>query len=216
LKAEGRGPIRDGFKGLVAAAGPRLAVGDCAITGTTLFGRLVTKDGVPSFAGPARFGLASCSQATTVRDATLQLDLTGGSGFDDVTGSADIVTARVASGAVNAAGLGGKVRGSFREGRVRASYTLAARRLAHPAAAAALVTFTGDGLYAVDPGELRMQTQVQGNGLRPGTDFCLCPADPIECRGGHACRTASPEIRCCFASTSTRQQRGRRTDANIT
>lgn len=171
LKAEGRGPIHDGFKGLLAATAPRLSVGECVLSGTTLFGRISTAKGVPSFAGPARLALAACPGAATVRAAVLRLDLTGDEDFGGAAGHADIITGPVESGAVSTAGLSGTVRGSFRDGRARASYTLAARRLAHPAAAAALVTFTGDALYAADPGELRMQTQVQGNGLRPGTGF---------------------------------------------
>lgn len=172
VKAEGRGRIDDGFSGLMAATAPRLAVGDCTLASATLFGKLRTSDGRLSLSGPARLERASCRKGElAAQDAVLELDLTGDADFASVEGNAAIAMGEWRAGAVSSAGLDGTVRGTLREGRARAQYALAARRVAHPAAAAALVTLTGDALYGTATDDLRIEAEAQGNGLRPGSSF---------------------------------------------
>ena len=55
LKLTGKGHLRDGFAGELAAAAPSMAAGGCTAERATLYGTIAIEDARPHFTGPLRF-----------------------------------------------------------------------------------------------------------------------------------------------------------------
>jgi hypothetical protein len=87
IRAEGKGNLRDGFAGTLAAVAPRLEGGGCQSGRTSLYGKLASKDARLGFSGPLRFAALACkAQGLAVKDGAVQLDLKAGEAFDTVDG----------------------------------------------------------------------------------------------------------------------------------
>lgn len=107
FKADGAGPLRDGFAGTLAVIAPRLALGACTTGRATAFGQIGVQGEQPRFAGPVRVANLACPAnnlavggADMTLDAQLDRDLAGVS-----------VKGRLRSGAFRAATVSGQSLG---------------------------------------------------------------------------------------------------------
>ena len=88
VKAEGSGPLDDGFDGIVAAVAPSLAFEYCQTGQASLYGSVTTAQGEPIFEGPLRLRDLSCAATATIGKAAVRkADI-------DVTLSADSTLGR--------------------------------------------------------------------------------------------------------------------------
>ncbi|MFA6218283.1 MAG: YdbH domain-containing protein [Erythrobacter sp.] len=169
LKAEGRGRLRSGFSGIVAATAPELALPGCGAAKATLFGRIATSRGMPSFDGPLRLASLDCAQ----RDLALADYAIGLEARLDRELANPTIEARVDGGATryadySANGLNGTVHAQLRDGRASGRFSLAGRGVSAPQILAAVLTAKGRARGPLDLQEFEIDSQVEGNGLRPG------------------------------------------------
>src|SRR5690606_33654354 len=99
VKADGRGHLRSGFSGILAANAPALAGSGCAGERVTLYGKVAISGQRPRFTGPLRVGSLRCAEmGLTLADAGLQLDARLDKALDGVEGEAGLRTGALAYG----------------------------------------------------------------------------------------------------------------------
>lgn len=156
LRLDGRGNLRGGFAGQVAALSNDAAIGGCAGNKVTLFGKVSVSRERPHFKGPLRLaGLACPEIGLRLADAVIRADITGDPGMDGAEGSLDLNSgaARVADYAMRAGS--GTGRFSWRNDRLTVRYDLAAKAIDTPQLRVPDVKFAGrlrgfDGLSRID------------------------------------------------------------------
>jgi len=167
VKLEGEGRIDDGFAGIFAATAPALDLPDCALRGASIYGRLTTSAGEPSFAGPVRLGSVDCSGVTLAQLAA-RVRAKASPDLKDFSGRASVRSNRIAAEAITANGLDGTIRASWRDSIFAANHSLALRGISTPQLSGALLTL--DGTARADSGfeNATWRGDVEANGLRPG------------------------------------------------
>lgn len=156
LKAEGRGNLESGFRGILAANAPRLASGGCDARGVTLYGQLATSAGRPRFSGPMRLAALQCAKSgLAMRDAAVSLKLQGDKDLAGVDGDVTLRAGRLAYGTLAGNGLGGTGKFIWREAALKARYDLAFRGLASPQAS--IAQFHGRGTLRARDGFSRYE-----------------------------------------------------------
>ena len=171
LKLEGSGPLDDGFRGILAATAPELDFGDCAASGTTLFGALETSAGKPAFSGPLRQQNLACGNAgLALANLVAELEVEASEKLADPAIEARIDTDGLQLPAGSAQSLAGTIRAQLRGGSTNARYTFAARGFETPQAIAALLT--AEGTFRAREGFARFEidSDIEGNGLRLGQE----------------------------------------------
>ncbi|WP_067677752.1 intermembrane phospholipid transport protein YdbH family protein [Tsuneonella dongtanensis] len=169
IKADGTGPIDDGFSGILAVAAPRLDGGGCEAQGASLYGKVTTSAGKPTVEGPLRVRALECrDQGIRLADAAIALDATMDKDLAGVEGDGRIATGVLAAAGTRANGVNGTVRAVWRNDALTARYSLAARGFAHPQAQAALLTAKGTVRGRNGFETLEAQADIEGNGVRMG------------------------------------------------
>ncbi|MGZ3267868.1 MAG: YdbH domain-containing protein [Croceibacterium sp.] len=172
IKAEGKGNLRGGFIGVLAATAPKLLVAGCKLDGATAYGKIGIDAQRPTFSGPMRLqaldcgsGSARLAQSAVSVDLRLDRDLAGGDG--KLSGSSHSV--RYAGVLATSVGLSGNA--SLRSGELTASYKLAGSGLSQAQLQLAKLSASGSIHASRGFGSLRIETDFNGQGFRPGTAF---------------------------------------------
>lgn len=113
---DGRGILRDGFSGTLAAAAPRLSRGDCALDGARLFGRITVREARPAFEGPLRLDRLGCKGQASSGPAIAQLAMKADKDLAGITGNASLRGQRLAAQGLTAESLALDARLALREG----------------------------------------------------------------------------------------------------
>ncbi|MDP3906809.1 YdbH domain-containing protein [Novosphingobium sp.] len=168
IKAEGRGNLKSGFAGTLAAAAPNLTAGDCRVAGGSLYGAIATKNSELGFKGPLRIAAFDCPrQALRLRTVAVQLDATANAAFDALSGQAGLTTGSARFGGQGAAALTGVSRFTFKSGDLTTSYQLTAQGVTGALAASRLAAEgmirSHDKLAAFDS-----EGSLTGRDVRPG------------------------------------------------
>jgi hypothetical protein len=172
VKADGRGHLRNGFSGILAANAPALNGFGCAAQRTTLYGRLRIAAERPRFTGPLRMAALACRDTgLTLANAGIQLDGRLDKAFDGFEGEAGLRSGTLAYGGVRTNGVNGDVELAWREGRLTSSYSLVARGLETAPASFAVMTSEGRLRSANGFANLELEGELEGNGLRIGDDL---------------------------------------------
>ena len=169
VKLAGRGNLRGGFAGQLAAIAPSIAFAGCETGRTTLFGQLTIDAERPRFDGPLRFDALDCpGQSLAVRDAALQLDLRPERNLTDLTGEVNLRAGPVALASNALAGLEGYGRFVFRSGDLTATYDLEGRDVR--TGPAQFATFAAQGGFRAREkfAQLELDGTVDGRGMRIG------------------------------------------------
>jgi hypothetical protein len=172
IKADGKGQLRDGFAGILAANAPKLAFADCRLAGATLYGTVKIDSRRPAFSGPLRLQSLDCGEGSVRLGQTslgtelrLDRDLAGGDG--KLAGNTR--AARYGDAVADALRLSG--RASLHGGELTASYDLAGDGLKHPQAQLAGFTTKGTLHAGKAFDRLRLESDFDGQGFRPGIGF---------------------------------------------
>ena len=170
LKLTGRGHLRDGFAGELAAVAPSLAAGGCTAERATIYGTIAIEDAQPHFTGPVRFAQASCA-GVTLADGAVQVDARAASDLASFSGELALRTGAAVFADNSAASLGGDGALSWRAGAINARYDLAAREVVTPFASLAELKLEGRSSAADGFARLTSEGELRGTGLRLGGDL---------------------------------------------
>ncbi|MBX7493352.1 YdbH domain-containing protein [Qipengyuania sp. 1NDW9] len=170
LKVEGEGLVSDGFAGILAASAPQLAFGECRAEGATLFGKIETDGGEPSFSGPLRASEIACPESeTSLSGLVAEVDAATDAALANPSFTARIESDGARYGSVAAQSLAGTVRAQLRDGDATARYSFALRGAESPQALAAVITAEGVLRARNSFARLEIESDVEGNGLRLGS-----------------------------------------------
>lgn len=172
VKADGKGALRGGFAGSLAATAPALDLSGCAGRDATLYGKVSISGERPRFAGPLRLKSLDCkARGVKLADAGIELDATFAQSFDGAEAKAGVKTGALAFGAARAGGLGGSLDLAWREEELSAAYDLGASSVAAPQLAA--TRLNGKGTVRVFDGFARIEGDgaIDGSGIRAGREI---------------------------------------------
>ena len=171
-KLEGAGPLQDGFAGTVALSAPALTLAECRALGTSLYGKVTTSGGKPSFAGPLRLASLDCpARKIMLGRAGADIQITSDESFAALQGRASFAAGPLHYAAYGANGAQLTLRGNWKDGLLDERHTLALRGATVPQASAALLTLEGSLRASDGFSKLDVRSDVEGNGLRPGPAF---------------------------------------------
>lgn len=74
VKSDGRGNLKDGFRGILAIAAPRLDLGTCQGRQASLFAQILVRSGKPALSGPLRLAALDCADRAA-HLAALRIDI---------------------------------------------------------------------------------------------------------------------------------------------
>lgn len=169
IMAEGKGNLRDGFVGTLAAVAPTLAGGGCKAGKSTLYGTLASKDARLGFSGPLRLAELACrNQGLAVKEGAVQLDFKASETFTAVDGSYALTSSALNWQATRLAKLGGKGDFTFKQGDLTVDYAFAGTGIADRWVNAA--SLSAEGMLRTHDQLARFETEgtLEGSAVRPG------------------------------------------------
>jgi hypothetical protein len=169
IKADGRGNLRSGFAGTLAAIGPELRAGQCQLRRVSAYGQVATSDGQPAFKGPLRFAALTCPDLA-VRDFALAADFSAAADFGSLRGTGKLSGGPLGWAGQRSGGLGGELELTLRGNDATARYRLQAQPLSGQLAARNLAI---EGVVRSRDSFARMESEgtLSGLGLQPGPEL---------------------------------------------
>ena len=172
LKLDGRGRLRGGFSGIVAAIAPQIAIEGCQAVRASLFGTIGVSAEKPRFSGPLRIAQLSCpGSALHLAGVGAQVAATFDPALDGADGQIGLKAGAAALGANRLAGADGTLRFTYRKRALTARYDLTGRGIATGQVAARSLRI--EGLVRGDDHLARLETEgaIEGGDLRVGGDL---------------------------------------------
>lgn len=173
-KIDGKGGLRDGFAGTLAAVAPQAALGDCRATRASLYGTITVRAEKPRFSGPLRLASLACADSGLALGASgLQIDATFDQPLDGVEAKAGLRAGALALGETRLGGMAGTAALTWRKQALTARYDLAASGLATPQLAARSLRLEGvlrgaGDLSRIDSARIESEGTLAGEALKPG------------------------------------------------
>ena len=178
LALEGKGNLKGGFAGELAAVAPRLAEGDCQATRASLYGRVTIAAERPKFEGPLRLARAVCTeQGIDLAGAAVHVSAQADKTLTVFEGDADLRTGRAAYGDNRLAALTGDARFTWRDGGLTSRYQLEGTDLTTAQAAAARIELDGSLRTRRGLDRIELEADIDGRGVRLGSGMDAALAD---------------------------------------
>ncbi len=172
IKAEGRGHLRGGFAGTLAAIAPQVDGGGCKGAGASLFGKISIVAARPQFIGPLRLARLNCTKSGLIlSNAGLQLEAKFGSDLDGMEGKAGLSAGTAAWQGRSADALGGQSNFTLRDGELTARYILRATGIQSAEASAAALSLEGVVRGHDRFARIESEGTLGASGLRLGGEF---------------------------------------------
>lgn len=169
LKLAGKGNLRGGFTGELAAVAPRLEAAGCKASGATLYGTVRITGEQPRFMGPLRAGGLVCDSAgLRLARAAVSLDLAADKSLDGLDARLGLRGGQARLGKVTAAALGGTGALALRKGLLTVRYDLAAETVLSEHARMVRLALVGTLRGVDDLSRIDMEGAVTGRGFMPG------------------------------------------------
>ncbi|MDF8333429.1 YdbH domain-containing protein [Novosphingobium cyanobacteriorum] len=171
FKAEGRGNLRNGFAGSLAALMPEVRFGDCRTGRATLFGKVSIAKERPRLTGPMRLDRLACGSSVALQDATLDLDLTGDKDLKGAIARGKLRSGAFVAGSAGAESLALDTALALRDGALSGRVAANAGGVRSGGASIGLLGL--DGLLRVRDSfsTVEFRGTVDGQGLRRGPAF---------------------------------------------
>lgn len=170
VKLAGKGHLRGGFAGEVAAIAPRLDLQGCTAERASLYGKVTVSGERPHFVGPVRLGRAQCAgEGLSGSRIALQVDGTLSKALDGGEGRLALATGGIVAQAGRARGLGGTATLSYAKGALNARFDLSADEVAADQARARRLAIAGRFRSAQDLARFQVEGDVTGSDLTGGT-----------------------------------------------
>lgn len=161
LSLAGRGHLRGGFAGHLAAVASTLEAGGCRVTGANAFLAVSVRDRQPILDGPLRAAGIACAGRANVSAPWIALKARFAETLDRWNGAAGIASGQAAYGEAKAGALRGRLEFSGTARDTRGTFTLGAREAATSFAVASDIALSG--VYVLSGGsalDLRGQASV--------------------------------------------------------
>lgn len=169
LKLEGKGNLRGGFSGIIAATAPRLTFQGCEAERATLYGKVSVAGERPSFAGPVRLARLGCpASGARVADAGLHLDLRFDQKIDGFEGKASLASGPVGWRDQRVRAGDGTASFTYRKRALTARYALSASDVDAAQARARSISIAGVVRSSAGFARTEADGELRGEGLRPG------------------------------------------------
>ncbi|MCB2061032.1 MAG: YdbH domain-containing protein [Novosphingobium sp.] len=169
FKAEGQGPLRDGFSGIIAIAAPKLEADGCRAEKASFYATVSIESEKPHIAGPLRLGGLSCpEQSLRLGQAAMNVEATIDPHLDGADGRLGLNAARPQFGAARMESAAGNTKFTYRKGALTARYELTGSRIAAPQAALGSLGAQGIMRAADGFGRIEIEGDVTGERLRVG------------------------------------------------
>jgi len=212
VKVDGKGPLRGGFAGELAAVAPHLDLAGCRIEKASLYGKVTTSAEKPRFKGPVRIGQLDCaSPVLRLSQAGLQLDATADPQLDGVEATAGLKTAGLDYAANHLSSAQGTLRASYRKEALTARYDVTAKGVATGQARMASLELSGQGRTSQGFSRLDFDTDVTGKGVTLGAAPDRMLADAAKAGEGTLVAPLMKQIRAALA----REARGSALAMNV-
>ncbi|WP_324698687.1 YdbH domain-containing protein [Novosphingobium aerophilum] len=208
----GKGGLRGGFDGELAALSPHLAAQGCEAGRTTLYGRVRISGGKPRFTGPLRFdGLACPKQSLRVAKSGAQLDVTLDRLLDGGEGRIGLDAGETGFAANRLEGLTGSGRFTYRRQALTAQFRVEAKGLATPQARLGQLAFDGSLRSANGLARFDLDGDVTGKGVSIGESVDAMLVEAARAGEGTLAAPVATQVRSALA----RETRGSTLDANL-
>lgn len=170
IKLAGKGNLRSGFAGQLAATMPGLVLGDCGMDRLTAYGRLSVSAEKPRFEGPVRASRLTCKEAgLRLASASIGADLRADSALARLEGKLRPALGKLSWREYGIAGAEGTIDLDWTGKAFLARYDLAGRSVEAPQFVAPRVALAGQ-LRAVDAfTNADLRGDLSGTIARPGT-----------------------------------------------
>ena len=170
FKAEGEGRLNDGFAGIVAVAGPRLAGLGCAARNATYYGAIRIRDERPALAGPLRVGALNCPRSDlTLENAALRVNTTLDKDIRGAEGRARLLAGRLAWGDYRAAAADLANRFTYRDDALTLRLDGSLAGVATPQLGLGRLETEGTLRARDDFARVEYRGSLDGSGVRLGT-----------------------------------------------
>jgi hypothetical protein len=127
VKFDGKGPLRGGFAGTLAAIAPQFDAAGCRAERATIYGSIKVVGETPRFTGPLRLARLGCAQQRlALTDSGVEIDATLDPSLDGVDGKAALRTRVATYGENRAAAADGTLRFTWRKRMLTARYDIVA------------------------------------------------------------------------------------------
>lgn len=167
LAFAGRGGLRGGFSGALAALAPSLDFAGCRVKGASLVGTVSVAAERPAFSGPLRLDELACAEGS-LAGGSVQIDARGDAALDGGEARLGLVAGPLTGAGMQAAGLNGAVDATWRKQVLAARYDGIVRGLVHPQLSAATVSVAGQMRARAGLARFDTDGSLDARGLRPG------------------------------------------------
>ncbi len=172
VKIDGKGALRDGFVGEVAAIAPNFSAQGCDASSLSLYGRVAIKGERPTFAGPVRLGSASCAaQGLSVGQSGIQAKVTLSQALDGGEGELRALAQNLITPQAKAAKLRGKVKFAYHQGVLNAKVDATGERVAIDAARAGRIGVSAQVRTTNGFSRFQIEGDASGAGIATGRGF---------------------------------------------
>ncbi len=212
FKAEGQGPLRDGFKGMLAAVAPDARIAGCTGERISLYAKVSIAAEKPQVSGPLRLGSLSCpAQQLRLAGAAVQLDGTIDKSFDGGEGKLGLTGGALALGGNRMASTSGSASFTYRKQALTARYALAGKGIATPQAGMARLALDGTLRAQDNFTRIEIEGDASGSGVQIGKDLDATLASAQRSAEGSLAAPLLGQIR----SALQREGRGSRLSASF-
>ncbi len=169
LKAEGKGGLRNGFSGIVAAVAPQLAGQGCSTGQASFYGKVNIANARPKVTGPARLASLACAdRGLTMGRAVVGVDAASDEAFSHLEGNFTLRGGAAALGPLALSGINGTGVVSLKGKALAVRYDTVMRGIRSPYAASAVLTGKGRVRGDLPGGRYDWDADWEGNGVRLG------------------------------------------------
>ncbi|HTN15288.1 MAG TPA: YdbH domain-containing protein [Sphingomonadaceae bacterium] len=200
VKAQGRGNLRGGFAGILAANAPILEAEGCTASKATLFGKISIDAERPGFSGPLRLSALDCpGNGAGLRDLAVELTTRVDRTLDGVEGEARLAGKSFALGENRLDGLDGASKFTWRKNSLTAQYDLGFGGVRTPQLALDSLALEGSARTRDGLSRVEVQANVEGTGLRPGQALDIALGDAAKSADGTLLGPMLTQIRSALA-----------------
>ncbi|KHK91913.1 intermembrane phospholipid transport protein YdbH family protein [Novosphingobium malaysiense] len=212
VKLKGAGPLRDGFKGELAAVAPELVLAGCKARRVSVYGSLSTAAQKPHFQGPLRLQHLTCEKPDlAIARAGLSLDVTVDKTLDGAEGKLGLKTGAGRLAQNRLQGASGTADFTYHGRALNARYDLTARGVMMPQARLASLSFDGRARSVEGFSRFDIEGDLGGKGITLGQEIDRALADARDAGAGTMVAPLAGRMRLALAGES----RGSTLSANL-
>ena len=172
IKAEGSGNLADGFVGLLAMSAPGLSGEGCLAQKMSVFGRVETAAGLPSFNGPVRLREMLCKDVdVALKSLDWQVDASASKDFSAFELGGALRAQTLRGGGFDIEAVEGTPRFSWNAEGLRARYEVAAQSVVNEAVTIASLNLDGGFRASPDFAQLDADVKLEGGGVGAGSSL---------------------------------------------